>query len=146
VRSTFSLLAHISIGALLANLNVLQLVVLAILVGRADEAASGARLIPGLAAAGGAGGLAYHLLSRIGDGRSWRHLYGKWMCAGVVAMAFVVPIEAAYRGEDIRTALRLFLQTPSMVLLYMVGGALGGYMAGRWTGSLPPISRRPRDE
>ncbi|MBK6780628.1 MAG: hypothetical protein IPG75_13800 [Gemmatimonadetes bacterium] len=51
-----------------------------------------------------------------------------------------MPINAMLGGRDVALEITLFLSTPWMVVLYSVGGALCGYMAGRWVGSLERIA------
>jgi len=126
----------VCVGAFLASMNAVFLTVLALLAGDDAQVIAGARQIAVLGVAGGLGGVVFWGISELEHRLGGATIYGRWICAGVMMTMATVPLEAMLRGSDVRREIALFLDTPSMVLLYVVAGALGGYMAGRWIGAL----------
>jgi len=127
-------------GAALMSMNAIFWTVLAAVVGSGSQARLGLRHIAALMACGAVGGLVFHIASRWFRSAESSRNYGPWACAGVTAVFTAVPINAMLGGRDVALEITLFLSTPWMVVLYSVGGALCGYMAGRWVGSLERIA------
>lgn len=133
------MLKNVLAGAGLISLNAVFLTVIAAVSGEPGQVGVGLRHIAGLMACGGAGGIIYNLVSQLRIGSERVNLYGRWVCGGVTAIFATVPVGAVLTGQSVSKEVIYFLSTPAMVLLYLVGGALSGYMAGRWFGELESV-------
>jgi hypothetical protein len=124
------------IGALLTSINAALWTMIAVGLGEWDQVAVGMEQIVGLGLAGALGGAVFWAICKVRSRSGHPIEYGPWVCGGVSVAFALPPLQALLTGGSALEEVANLLRTPSMLILLLVGGALSGYMMGRWVGAL----------